>query len=64
MKENELIEIIDEINAKVSDFGQQLLIIKAEASSEDFLVFINLIDDSSVMEKYEAIYSKCSSMIT
>lgn len=54
---DELMEIVDEINAKVSDFGQQLLSIKAESNSQDFLVFINLIDDSSVMEKIDHIYS-------
>ncbi|XP_034256851.1 non-structural maintenance of chromosomes element 1 homolog [Thrips palmi] len=56
-KDNELIEIVDEINAKISDFGQQLLLIKAESNSEEFLVFINLIDDSATMEKIDHVYS-------
>ena len=57
VNEAELSLLIQEINLKISTFGMEIKELKCEITGKDFIVLVNLIDNSSVMERIDHIYS-------
>ncbi|KAK3927724.1 Non-structural maintenance of chromosomes element 1-like protein [Frankliniella fusca] len=57
IKDSDVSETIAEINTRISEFGQEIKEIRSEKDGEEFIVFVNLVDNSTIFEKVNHAYT-------
>ncbi|XP_026272043.1 uncharacterized protein LOC113202157 [Frankliniella occidentalis] len=57
IKDDDVTETIAEINRKISEFGQEIKEIRAEKDGQQFVVLVNVVDNSSIFEKLNHTYT-------